>query len=72
MYVVGDFAVLLSAGLSYKMALLLNFMSACSAFLGMFVGVAVSTNDATQAWIFAVTAGMFLYVSLTDMVSNTH
>ena len=65
----GDFAVLLNAGLSYKMALFLNFISALSAFAGLAVGIAVSTQMEAREWIFAIAAGMFLYVALVDMVS---
>lgn len=66
----GDFAVLLKAGMSVKQAIVYNLLSALMAYVGMVIGTAVGqyTHNVTS-WIFAVTAGMFLYVALVDMVS---
>lgn len=65
----GDFAVLLKAGMSVKQALVYNVLSALMAYVGMVIGTAVGqyTHNVTS-WIFAITAGMFLYVALVDML----
>ncbi|XP_047226086.1 zinc transporter ZIP10 [Girardinichthys multiradiatus] len=65
----GDFAVLLKAGMSVKQAIVYNLLSALMAYVGMLIGTAVGqyTHNVTN-WIFAITAGMFLYVALVDMV----
>ncbi|PVD37340.1 hypothetical protein C0Q70_04339 [Pomacea canaliculata] len=63
----GDFAVLLRNGMSVKRALLWNFFSSLTAFIGLFVGLSVATSEEVQTWIFAITAGMFLYISLVDL-----
>ncbi|KAG9355865.1 hypothetical protein JZ751_000707 [Albula glossodonta] len=65
----GDFAVLLKAGMTVKQAILYNVLSAMMAYLGMITGILIghyAENIAT--WIFALTAGLFMYVALVDMV----
>lgn len=66
----GDFAILLSTGMKWHVALFYNFVSALTAFLGMFIGVAVGNVSLVALdWILAAVAGIFLYVALVDMVS---
>lgn len=62
--------MLLKAGMTVKQAIVYNLLSALMAYFGMVIGTAVGqyTHNVTS-WIFAVTAGMFLYVALVDMVS---
>lgn len=63
----GDFAVLLNAGMSIRQALLYNFLSACTCYLGLIVGIVLGEFEAST-YIFGFAAGMFLYISLVDMV----
>lgn len=70
LFFAGDFAVLLSAGMSVKMALLANLLSAMSCYLGLIIGILVGQHADIRFWIFAIAAGMFLYVALVDMVRN--
>lgn len=64
----GDFAVLLNAGMTIRQALLYNFLSACTCYLGLFVGIMLGEIQAS-VYIFGFAAGMFLYIALVDMVS---
>lgn len=56
--------------MTVKQAIVYNLLSALMAYFGMVIGTAVGqyTHNVTS-WIFAITAGMFLYVALVDMVS---
>ena len=68
-YFVGDFAVLLRAGMSVKQALVYNCVSSVLAFIGMVIGVFIGNIEGASLWIFVAVAGMFLYIALVDMVS---
>ncbi|RWS23482.1 zinc transporter-like protein [Leptotrombidium deliense] len=63
---VGDFAVLLNAGLSVKRAVMYNTLSAVLCFIGMTVGVIIGNMN--TAMLSAVIAGMFLYIALVNMI----
>ena len=66
---IGDFAILLSSGMKWHIALVYNTISAITAIIGMFVGVAIgNASEDSTAWILAITAGVFLYVALVDLV----
>nr|KAF6395933.1 solute carrier family 39 member 4 [Molossus molossus] len=64
----GDFAALLHAGLSAPRALLLNLASALTAFVGLYVALAMGVGEESESWILAVAIGLFLYVALCDML----
>ncbi|CAJ0929163.1 unnamed protein product, partial [Mesorhabditis belari] len=66
----GDMAILLESGLSMAKALFLNFISALTAFIGLFLGFAAVHFGAAIPWLLAITAGMFLYVAWIDMLSH--
>lgn len=63
---VGDFAVLLKAGLSVKKAVMYNTLSAFLCFIGMTIGIVVGKMD--TGMLSAIIAGMFLYIALVDMI----
>lgn len=65
----GDFAVLLKAGMTVRQAILYNVLSAMMAYLGMATGILIGHYaENISMWIFALTAGLFMYVALVDMV----
>ena len=63
---VGDFAVLIKAGLAAKKAVLYNTLSAFLCFIGMTVGILVAKMD--TGMLSSIIAGMFLYIALVDMI----
>nr|CAB3266267.1 zinc transporter ZIP12 [Phallusia mammillata] len=64
----GDFAIYMRNDLTKWKALLLNFMAACCAFIGLYVGLALSTNSEVRQWLLAVVAGMFLYIAFVNVL----
>ena len=70
---VGDFALLLSRGYSKRRVLLLNVLSAFAAFAGALIAYALAdTVTGLLPWLLAGTAGMFLYISLANLIPDLH
>ncbi|KAK7092500.1 hypothetical protein V1264_008236 [Littorina saxatilis] len=65
---IGDFAMLLKAGMPAKQALMYNVLSSVLCFIGMVIGVLLGQLENASSWIFCTVAGMFLYISLADML----
>jgi zinc transporter ZupT len=66
----GDFAVLISSGMTVRQALFFNFMSASTCFIGMIFGIVLGDMAQSASYIFALAAGMFFYISLVDMMGE--
>ncbi|XP_070622080.1 metal cation symporter ZIP14 isoform X1 [Erythrolamprus reginae] len=62
----GDFVILLNAGMTIQQALFFNFLSACCCYLGLGFGILAGSHFSAN-WIFALAGGMFLYIALADM-----
>ncbi|KOC69467.1 Zinc transporter foi [Habropoda laboriosa] len=72
---IGDFAVLLKAGMSAKQAVFYNLLSSVLCLFGMIFGVLLGSTPAVSSWMFAAAAGMFIYIALVDMIpelSSSH
>jgi len=65
---IGDFAMLLKTGMSFKKAVFYNVVSSVLAFIGMVIGLVLGNIEDFSGWMFAATAGVFLYVALVDMM----
>jgi len=66
---IGDFAMLLKAGMTIKQAIFYNVLSSVLAFAGMVTGLLLAANlPEFTPWMFSATAGIFLYVALVDMM----
>nr|XP_027199780.1 zinc transporter ZIP14-like [Dermatophagoides pteronyssinus] len=66
----GDFAILLGSGMSMRKALGYNFLSACTCYLGFAFGILIGDLSDATPYVFALAAGMFLYISLVDMMGE--
>ena len=55
----GDIAALLASGWSVKKVALVNFFSACTVLLGLYIGIPVSTALDAESWILGAAMGMF-------------
>ena len=57
--------------MKWHVALLYNTLSAITAIVGMFIGVAIGrASEDSTAWILSITAGVFLCVALVDLVGR--
>ncbi|KAI6191911.1 Zrt (ZRT), Irt-(IRT-) like Protein Transporter [Aphelenchoides bicaudatus] len=65
----GDVAILVSAGMTLRQALVYNLLSALSCYIGFFIGVFVGNiDDSFASYTFGFAGGMFLYISLSCMM----
>jgi len=69
---IGDFGILLHAGLSRKKALFFNFLSALFAFLGLFIVFIFSGIENMLSFVLPLTAGGFIYIALADLIPELH
>lgn len=69
-FLLGDFAILLKSGLTFRQAVTYNVASAVVSYIGLVLGIIIGDIHSAHSWVLALTAGMFLYVSLVDMVSH--
>ncbi|CAH0550644.1 unnamed protein product [Brassicogethes aeneus] len=64
----GDFAMLLKAGMTIKQAVFYNLLSSVLCIFGNIFGVWLGNTEYASSWVFAAAAGMFLYIALVDMI----
>ena len=69
----GDFAILVHAGFTPRRALLMNFLSAILAIVGVVISLAVglNVNDYTE-FMLPLTAGGFIYIAGSDLIPELH
>ena len=67
----GDFAILLNSGMTYKQAMVANFGSACLCYVGLIVGLILGFETSAVHYIYGIAGGMFLYISLVDMLPES-
>ncbi|XP_037956151.1 zinc transporter foi [Teleopsis dalmanni] len=64
----GDFAILIKAGMSVKSAVYYNLMTGILSFIGMIFGIVFGQSAEVAQWMFAAAAGLFIYIALVDMM----
>jgi zinc and cadmium transporter len=70
---IGDFGVLMHGGFSKKKALLLNFLTALTAFVGLALAVILSQYIAgISAFLMPIAAGLFIYIAGSDLIPEMH
>ena len=70
---IADFAILLHGGMKAGKALLFNFLSALTAFVGAFLGYFfLQTISGLTPLFLAFSAGMFIYISCSDLIPDMH
>lgn len=70
---IGDFGVLLHAGMNVKKALSLNFLSAMAAILGAIISLLIESHiKGFSAYLVPITAGGFLYIAGSDLIPELH
>jgi zinc and cadmium transporter len=70
---IGDFGVLMHAGFSKGQALLANFLSGLSAFVGAGIVLLIGTSvEGIVPILSAVAAGSFIYIAMADLIPELH
>ncbi|RMF55900.1 ZIP family metal transporter [Candidatus Woesearchaeota archaeon] len=70
---IGDFGVLLHAGLKKTKALFFNFISALTALLGAVIGLIIGSGSRNFAMLMLpFAAGGFLYIAGSDLIPELH
>ena len=70
---IGDFGVLLYAGIKKAKALFYNFLTALTAILGVLAGYLLTESvEKNIPFILAIAAGGFIYISASDLIPELH
>lgn len=69
----GDFGILIHAGFTPKKALLMNFLSAIPALVGVIVSLLLGDRlGEYEAFMLPLTAGGFIYIAGSDLIPELH
>lgn len=70
---IGDFGILVHAGVKVRRALFLNLLSALTAVVGAVLTLLVSLNvSGVESFLIPITAGGFIYIASTDLIPELH
>merc|ERR1739838_202052 len=68
----GDFVLYKKLGLSTRQAIGFNVMAAMVSFGGLYTGLALAEDPSVVDWLLALVAGLFIYISLVDVMPEMH
>jgi zinc and cadmium transporter len=68
----GDFGILVHAGLTPRRALGLNLLSGAVAIVGGVLTLALGNPDTIINWLLPFSAGAFIYIASTDLIPELH
>lgn len=69
---IGDFGILVYAGLSKRKALFYNLLSALAAFIGVILVFFLSAKEEQIRFLLPVAAGGFIYIACVDLIPELH
>ncbi len=69
---IGDFSVLIQGGFTKSKALLLNFLTALTSFLGVVMALVLSNYFDIGKFLLPFTAGGFIYIAGADLIPELH
>lgn len=70
---IGDFGVLLHGGFSKGKALLLNFLTALTAIVGVFIALLMASYvEGITGILIPLAAGGFIYIAVADLIPELH
>jgi zinc and cadmium transporter len=69
---IGDFGIMLHAGLTPRRALTLNFVSALAALAGAVIVLAFASVSGIERLLVPFSAGSFIYIASTDLLPDLH
>ncbi|PIR77235.1 MAG: ZIP family metal transporter, partial [Candidatus Magasanikbacteria bacterium CG10_big_fil_rev_8_21_14_0_10_38_6] len=70
---IGDFGVLIHGGFSKKQAVVFNFLTALTAFLGACIAIVMAAYvDGITTYLVPLSAGAFIYIAGSDLIPELH
>jgi zinc and cadmium transporter len=69
---IGDFGILLHAGLTPRRALSLNFLSALASLVGAVIVLIFASVSGIERLLVPFSAGSFIYIASTDLLPDLH
>lgn len=70
---IADYGVLIYSGFSKTKALAMNFLTACSAFIGLGIALILgSSSESIAHLLIPIAAGNFIYIAGSDLIPELH